>query len=138
MAAAALAATACAEHFLGGRHAALLEGLGDEAVDVIGDLLEHVLGGDKGLNALMGVGLVLQVLKAVHLIRVELLTTAMALFEGAAQGHHLTVQTHCRLVGQEGLGLLARLLHVRVGHDGGTEGVDLGNKGGGKQLGHGR
>lgn len=138
MAAAALAATAGTEHFLGGRHAALLEGLGDETVDVIGHLLEHILGGDKGLDALMGVGLILQVLKAVHLVGVELLTAAMALFEGATQGHHFAVEIHRRLVSQEGLGLLARLLHVRVGRNGGTEGVDLGNKGGGKQLSHGR
>lgn len=138
MAAAALAATARAKHFLGGRHPTLFQGLGDEAIDVVGDLLEHVLSGDKGLDALMGVGLILQVLEAVHLVGVELLTAAMALFQGTAQSHHLTVQIHRRLVGQEGLGLLARLLHVRVGHNGGTEGVDLGNKGGGKQLGHGR
>lgn len=138
MAAAALAATARAKHFLGGRHAALLEGLGDEAVDVVGNLLKHVLSGDKGLDALMGIGLVLQVLEAVHLVGVELLTAAMTLLQAAAQGHHLAIQIHRRLIGQKGLGLFARLLHVRIGRDGGTEGVDLGNKGGGKQLGHGR
>jgi hypothetical protein len=80
MTAAAFTTAFLAEDFIMSRHTSFFESLTDEAIHLVGDFLEDVLSGNKGLNSLMGVGLLLEHLKAADLSRIQWLPTAMTLF----------------------------------------------------------
>ena len=120
------------------RHTSFFESLTDEAIHLVGDFLENVLSSNKGLNTLMSVGFILQHLEAADLSRIQLLTTAMTLLQGAASGHHVTIQSHGLFVSEKGFSRFTGSLHGGIRYDGGTEGFDMRGDGRGEGYSHGQ
>lgn len=137
MAAAAFATAFLAKDFVVSRHTAFFESFGNEAIHLIGHFLKHFLSGHKSLDALMSIRLVLKILEFADLLRVQFLTTAMTLFQRAAQSHDITIQSDGRLIGEECFSLFTGRLHGLIRSDGGTEGFDMGGNGRSKSSSHG-
>lgn len=137
MAAAAFTTAFLSKDFIMRRDTAFFESLGNKAVHLIGHFLKHFLSGNIGLNPFMSIGLILQVLELADLFRVQFLTTAMTLLQGASQVHDIAIQGHSGLISEKALSLFTGGLDGLIRSDGGTEGFDMGGNGGSKGSCHG-
>ncbi|MBV6499997.1 MAG: hypothetical protein CJBNEKGG_02464 [Prosthecobacter sp.] len=132
----ATTATTTPHDFIKGRHPPLFQGFSDESIDGAGHGLKGVLGCHEALNALVLVGLILQILKTGEILCLKLHSTAMTLLQGAAKIHDFAIQGNSLIISQKGFGRLSGGLDLGIGGDDGTKGFNLGGDGGSNGWGH--
>lgn len=118
---AATTAATTPHDFIQGWYAALFQSLCNEPINGVGNRLKGILGRHETLNALVLIGLVLEILETREIRGLKLNTTAMTLLQAAPKVHDLTVQGDGLIVSQKGFSRSTSGLDFRIGGNDGAK-----------------